>query len=67
MKFSVRHIARRDLTDTEKVGLRNVANGLPVDAALSRRLKKLGLAELNENVWATTQQGHVQLMFHKAR
>jgi hypothetical protein len=67
MKFSVRHIARRELTETEKVGLRNVANGVPVDAALSRRLKKLGLAEQKENVWTTTQQGHVQLMFQKAR
>jgi hypothetical protein len=67
MKYSANYVKARDLTDTEKMGLRNVGNGIPIDAALSQRLKKLGLAERKENVWTTTEQGFVQLMFQKAR
>jgi hypothetical protein len=67
MKFSVRHIKPRVLTDTEKVGLRSIANGVPVNTTLSKRLKKLGLAELKKNVWTTTQQGRLELIFQKAR
>ena len=66
MKFS-RHIKSRVLTDTEKVGLRNIGKGAPVEVALCRRLQKLGLAELKQNVWRTTQQGHFELMFQRAR
>jgi hypothetical protein len=67
VKFSARYVKQRELTDTEKVGLRSIGNGAPVDAALCKRLKRLGLAELKQNVWKTTQQGNFELMFQKAR
>jgi hypothetical protein len=67
MKIMVRHTKRRDFTDTERVALRNVGAGMPIDPALYKRLEKLGLVELKDNVWATSQQGHVELMFQRAR
>jgi hypothetical protein len=66
MKFS-RHIKFPVLTDTEKVVLRNIGEGAPVEVALCRRLQKLGLVELKQNVWRITQQGHFELMFQRAR
>jgi hypothetical protein len=58
---------RRELTDTEKAALRNIDEGTLVDADLCEHLKRHGLVELKENVWATTEQGHFQLMFQRAR
>jgi hypothetical protein len=67
MKFPPRHGNAGGLTDTEKMGLRSIANGVSVDTALCKRLQKLGLVELEQDVWTITQQGHVQLMFQQAR
>lgn len=67
MKFSPRHGNAGGLSDTEKMGLRSIANGVSVDTTLCKRLQKLGLVELEQDVWTITQQGHVQLMFQQAR
>ena len=67
MKPIVRQGKRRDLTDSERVALRNIDEGTPVDQAVCNSLKRQGLVELKENAWITTQQGHFELMFQKAR
>ena len=67
MKPILRLIKRRVLTDSERMALRNIGDGAPADAALCTRLEGLGLVELKENAWTTTQQGHFELRFQRAR
>ena len=70
MRFmkTLRHQPKpRELTDIEKVALHNIGEGTPVDADLCEHLKSLGLVEMKEKAWATTQQGHFELMFQRAR
>ena len=67
MKPILRQTKRWHLTDTERVALRNIGDGTPVDPAMCEHLQNLGLVELKGNVWSTTQQGHFELMFQRAR
>jgi len=67
MKPIIRQVKRRELTVAERLALRDIGDGTPVDPALCKRLYKLGLVEFKQNAWTTTQQGHFELMFQRAR
>ena len=67
MKPVVRQAKRRELTDSERMALRKIEEGTPVDPEVCMRLERHGLVMLKEDVWATTQQGYFELMFQKAR
>jgi len=67
MKPILRQAKRRELSDSERMALRNIGEGTPADPGLCQRLERHGLVEVKENGWTTTQQGHFELMFQKAR
>jgi hypothetical protein len=67
MKFTPSRIKQAELSDREKIALREIAQGGPTEPLLYRRLQKLGLVEKNHDGWAVTQQGHIRLMFQGAR
>ena len=56
-----------ELSDKEMVGLRDVANHRMVEPAVLIKLNKAGLIEQKSGSWATTQAGHIRLMFNSAR
>jgi len=67
MRPVFRQAKSRELTDSERLALRNIDEGSPVDPELCSSLQRHGLVEQKENGWTTTQQGHFELMFQKAR
>ena len=56
-----------ELSDKELAALRDVAKQGIVEANVLQRLTKLGLVEEKSGTWATTQEGHITLMFASAR
>jgi ribosomal protein S19E (S16A) len=56
-----------DLDPQELAALRDVSRHHSVEARLLRRLEKVGLIEQKSGAWATTQQGHIFLMFRAAK
>jgi hypothetical protein len=56
-----------DLSDKEMAGLHDIANHRVVEPRVLDRLNQLGLIEQKSGSWATTQAGHIRLMFHPAR
>jgi hypothetical protein len=67
MKFSPGRFRQAELSDQEQIALRGIAEGGPIALPLCQRLQKLGLVEKKHDRWAITHQGHIRLMFQRAR
>jgi hypothetical protein len=67
MKFAPGRFRQAELSDSEKVALRGVADDGFIALPLCKRLQKLGLVEQKPDGWSITPQGYIRLMFQGAR
>ncbi|HUE66007.1 MAG TPA: hypothetical protein VMO78_16670 [Rhizomicrobium sp.] len=67
MRITPTRFKQAELSDQEKIALRDIAQGGTIALPLCRRLQKLGLVENGRDGWAITNQGHIRLMFQGAR
>jgi ribosomal protein S19E (S16A) len=67
MKFAPSRFKQAELSDKEKIALREIAEGGFIALPLCQRLQKLGLVEKRLDVWSITPQGRIHLMFQGAR
>jgi hypothetical protein len=58
---------KKQLSDVEMAGLRDVAHDAVITQPLYKRLVALGLVEQKRGQWKLTHQGEIEMLFRVAR